>query len=383
MEKSLTQKQLDLLAVTIDEDLLKTFPGYTRAELRRMKRAEVKKMSKETPIDVQIETDQIIKKEKEERKVADKKYQAILDEVEKLKKEKRAILAIKEPIKPFKISPAPELKSEAVAFLIASDWHFEEIVKPQSVSELNEFNKEIAHYRATRFFQNGLRLYNLMRKDVEIKTIVLALLGDFISGNIHEELLENCRLQPMDAILEVQRVIVSGINYLLQNSDANLIIPCHSGNHPRITKRVHHATEAGNSLEYFMYCNLADMYKDNSRVNIIPSRGYHSYLTVFDKTIRFHHGHAIKYGGGVGGITIPVNKAIAQWNKARHADLDVFGHYHQRKDLGDWVCNGSLIGYNAFALSIKADYEVPQQSFFLIDRDRGKTIVAPILLNGH
>jgi len=241
----------------------------------------------------------------------------------------------------------------------------------------------MAHYRATKFFQNGLRLYDLMRKDVEIKNIVLALLGDFISGNIHEELLENNRLEPMDAIIEVQRVIISGINFLLENSDANIIIPCHSGNHPRITKMVHHSTEAGNSLEYFMYCNLAEMYKDDPRVEIIPSRGYHSYLDVYDMKVRFHHGHAIKYGGGIGGITIPVNKAISQWNKARHADLDVFGHYHQLKNLGDWLCNGSLIGYNAFALKIKADFETPRQAFFLIDRDRGLTVTAPILLNGH
>jgi len=44
-------------------------------------------------------------------------------------------------------------------------------------------------------------------------------------------------------------------------------------------------------------------------------------------------------------------------DKARHADLDVFGHFHQLKNLGNWVCNGSIIGYNAFALRIKADYE--------------------------
>ena len=386
MKRLLNKKQFDLLVVTLDDDLIITFPGYTRSELRRLRKAERKKRSTGkslVPIDVQVEMDEKVKQVKKKKRSVDKKYQHLLDEVDRLKVEKKAILALKEPFNIFKIKPAPDLKSEATAFMIASDWHFEEIVKPETVSQLNEFNKEIAHARAKRFFQNGLRLYDLMRKDVEIKNIVLALLGDFISGNIHEELMENNRLEPMDAILEVQRVIVSGIDYLLENSDANLIMPCHSGNHPRITKRVHHATEPGNSLEYFMYCNLVERYAGNNRVEIIPSRGYHSYMDVYDIRVRFHHGHAIRYAGGIGGITIPVNKAIAQWNKARRANLDVFGHYHQHKDLGEWVCNGSLIGYNAYALSIKADYEVPKQAFFLLDKLRGKTITAPILLNGN
>jgi hypothetical protein len=69
-------------------------------------------------------------------------------------------------------------------------------------------------------------------------------------------------------------------------------------------------------------------------------------LQIYDVTVRFHHGHSIRYAGGVGGIYIPTNKAIAQWNKGRHADLDVFGHFHQLRDGGNFICNGSLIGYN-------------------------------------
>ena len=83
----------------------------------------------------------------------------------------------------------------------------------------------------------------------------------------------------------------------------------------------------------------------------------------------------------MGGIFIPANKAIAQWNKVQWADLDVFGHFHQMKDGGNFVSNGSLIGFNAYALSIKADYEHPKQAFFLIDRKRGRTITAPIVFD--
>jgi hypothetical protein len=93
------------------------------------------------------------------------------------------------------------------------------------------------------------------------------------------------------------------------------------------------------------------------------------------------HGHNIRFAGGVGGVYIPINKAINQWNKLRHAYLDILGHFHTFRDGGNFIVNGSLCGYNAFAISIKADFEEPRQCFMLIDKKRGKTIVAPILLN--
>jgi hypothetical protein len=119
---------------------------------------------------------------------------------------------------------------------------------------------------------------------------------------------------------------------------------------------------------------------NEKRVKFIIPESYLAYVQVYDQVLRFHHGDGIKYHGGVGGITIPLNKAIAQWNKAKHANLDVIGHWHQLRDVGNYVCNGSMIGYNAYALSIKADFEKPRQAFFLMDRDRGKTINGPIFL---
>jgi hypothetical protein len=130
-----------------------------------------------------------------------------------------------------------------------------------------------------------------------------------------------------------------------------------------------------------IYANLAWHYKDNKRVKFVLQEGYFVYLDVYGFTLRFHHGHNMRYQGGVGGISIPVNKAINEWNKSRRADIEIFGHWHQKLDGGNYVCNGSLIGYNAFALSIKAACEKPSQTFFLLDKNEGKTIVAPIFLN--
>lgn len=294
-----------------------------------------------------------------------------------------ALLGLQSKCDTFKISPKTSTgESEATAVMVASDWHVEERVKPSTINMKNRFDLDLAKVRANQFFQNGLRLVEIMRQATTVKTLVLALLGDFITNDIHEELVELNQLPPMDAAIYARDLIASGIEFLLKRGNFDeIVIPCHSGNHGRTTKKVQVSTERGHSLEYFMFDSLARHFKDEPRVKFVVAEGYHSYLQVHGMTIRFHHGHEIRYQGGVGGIFIPANKAIAQWNKVQWADLDVFGHFHQMKDGGNFVSNGSLIGFNAYALSIKADYEHPKQAFFLIDRKRGRTITAPIVFD--
>lgn len=310
----------------------------------------------------------------------DKKYREALATIDQLEKDLKTSNVLSNidtyVIKPHKGSGT----SEATPVIVASDWHIEERVDAATVSGLNAYTLTIAQDRATRFFQSALRLIDLLHQDVQIETVVLALLGDFITNNIHEELTDVTRLLPMDAIATAQNYLISGIEFLLKESPYSLVIPCHSGNHARTTKTTRFSVENGHSIEYLMYLHLAAYFRKEPRVKFIIPEGYHSYLQVYDQTIRFHHGHAIKYSGGVGGIFIPAFKAVAQWNKGRRADLDVFGHFHQMKDGGNFLSNGSLIGYNGFALAIKADYEHPRQTLFLMDKKRGRTCTWPILV---
>jgi hypothetical protein len=287
-------------------------------------------------------------------------------------------------IKPYKIKPVKsDGKSEAVAVTLLSDWHYEEVVKPQGVNFLNDFNEDVAKERIRKCFITIVKYLNLHKKETHIEKMILALLGDFISGGIHDELKEGNTLLPIEAIWKVQKHITSGINYILENSCVKLVIPCSPGNHGRTTVKQRIATDHGNSLEWLMYLNLAKYYEGNNRVEFVVNEGYHTYIDIYDYTIRFHHGQALRYQGGVGGIYIPVNKAINQWNKAKKADLDCFGHFHQMKNGGTFISNGSLIGWNSFAIRIKTDFEKPKQTFFLIDKKYFVNCVRPIILNGE
>jgi hypothetical protein len=315
---------------------------------------------------------ELLAREKSSQQALIKKYEALLREA-KIVKESG-------PPKIKAIKPKVAWSTEATILLLASDWHVEELVDPKTVNELNEYNPDISAQRAELFFKAGLRLTNIIRQDVAVNTIVLPLLGDFITNQIHDDMAESNERLPVDAVLMAQGYIASGIKFLLGNSDCKLVIPCHSGNHGRTTEKVHASGEHGHSLEYFMYKNLEKFFESEERVKFHVSLAYHSYMDIYDQTIRFHHGHAMRYYGGVGGIYIPVNKAIAQWNKARHADLDIFGHFHQLRDGGNFVSNGSLIGWSPYSMRIKADFEKPKQGFVVIDNKHGRTFTCPVLV---
>lgn len=333
--------------------------------------------------EVMVSEDRSKKRTAEELSSLKKRYDEALKTIESQEKALGALdnLTAK-GVTTFEIKPkVGSGTSECTVVLPASDWHIEERVTRPQVSGLNEHNLELSKARGIKYFQGALRLTRLLQQDTRIDHAVMPLLGDFISNDIHEEFPENNELLPMHAIEEATNRIASGIEFLLEHSKLQLTFPCHSGNHARTTKTTRFSSENGHSLEYLMYRHLAAYFRKEPRCAFIIPEGPHSYMDIYGKILRFHHGHMIKYQGGIGGIFIPTYKAIAQWNKARRADLDVFGHFHQRKDGGNFICNGSLIGYNTFALSIKADYEEPAQQLFMIDKQRGRTCTWPILVS--
>lgn len=330
-----------------------------------------------------IKIDRKLANQSDNLRVTKSKYNAVLKHLGMLERELESALEMKRGFKPVSIRAGATKESEATAFLIASDWHYEERIKPGEVNGLNKYNLSIANRRIRTFFQNSLKLINLTKQDIKIENIVLALLGDFINGSIHEEMVETNLLEPAFAVIEVQNLIAGGIQFLLDNTDMKITIPCCVGNHSRMTPRSRHATETGNSIETLMYHNLAFQFKDEPRVEFNIATGYLLYMKVYGRTIRFMHGQNVRGNQGIGGIDVPLKRGLLQWDKVIRADLTILGHWHQFRDGGHYIINGSIVGFNAFAVAIKADYEEPRQAFFLLDKDRGKTIVAPILVDKH
>lgn len=330
-----------------------------------------------------------LEREKLRAKQADSKalLREALQEAEKLQKQIDLYEAINVHTPQF-FELLPTLKrgdSESAAVILWSDWHAEERVKPEAVGGKNEYNLEIFKQRRDTLFEGSRRMVEIAKKDTTVNHVVLGLLGDFFTGNIQEDTNQSNQLGLASVVNLIEDSLVSGIKYMLDGTDEDtrFTIVTHSGNHGRITRKQMHASESENSMEQVMYRHIFKFFqslpKYNDRIDWLVSEGYHSRVKVFDNyLLRLHHGHNLMYNGGVGGITIPVNKAISNWNKSEKQvpNHDCFGHFHTSLQTNSFVANGSLIGYNAYAVAIKAEFEPPSQTFFLVNKgwnDRSMT----------
>jgi hypothetical protein len=269
-------------------------------------------------------------------------------------------------------------RPEATAILVLSDWHVEETVDSDTCRGLNSFSLEVADRRIKQLVQKASMLIEHEKSLTGIRRIVVAALGDFITGHIHEDLVEITSLAPLAATRWAGERLAGVIDAMHEIAPVLVTTAC--GNHSR-TGRPRMATEHEHNFEQHLYLTMAAAERRKT-VEWRVGKGYLNLVNLDGFIVRAHHGHAIRFAGGNGGLTIPMNKAIANWNQAQRADLDILGHWHTFAWLPyRFVANGCLIGHNAFADRIKAEFQPPSQSLVIIDHDHDRvTKVLPIFL---
>lgn len=263
---------------------------------------------------------------------------------------------------------------EGTPLVLASDWHVEERVRPESVEGRNRYDLKIAAGRMERFFESVRWAVRQQRDTFKIRDLILWGGGDFITNNLHEDDAENNQLAPLDALLFWQANFTAGLLHLLEDPEIEqFIIPLNDGNHGREsgTKRMRTSTRTSHSLEVFMYAQLKLRFANEPRLKFVMPTSQFTFLDdVYGRKIRFLHGDVFKYQGGVGGLTVPLFRAIPRWDSAKRADLTCMGHWHQRICLPNIMVNGSLIGYNSYAMANGFNFEPPVQSMRMLDPDR-------------
>ena len=268
------------------------------------------------------------------------------------------------------VSKKVHKKHDATMVVLLSDIHAEERVDPDTVNGMNDYSLDVCDQRMSELMERFAVLLEHERRLAKIDRVVVWLGGDFISGHIHDDTAELAQLAPLTATRWIGARLRGFIDAVSENAK-EVIVTTNSGNHGRSTEKLRVGTELEHSFEQNLYMTMAAA-ENRKNVRWQVGTGYLNYLDLDGFVIRFHHGHAIKYGGGIGGITIPTNKAIAAWDAVKRADLTCFGHWHQFQWLraGRYVANGSVIGHSAYATRIKAAYEPPCQACIVIDHGR-------------
>ena len=360
--------------------------SQTQQKKKVKKKALLSSLENENPVQLRElrDAEARIRQLQSELKLEQSKRDQAEQELQDSRERESILLATREQKQEYRISPpkaSGKAKSPGTPVICCNDWHAEAKVDDEMVNNLNKFDLDICQSRIAKLWEKSIYLIRFFRVAADIRDAVLWAGGDMISGTIHEELEESNFLGPTKAVQFVVDRLNEGILYLLEHAEIErLHVVCNYGNHGRTTKKKRIATAYLHSYEWLAYNQLADRFRSDSRVTFQISNGYHAICEVQGWKVRFHHGDAIRYSGGVGGISIPCNKAIQQWQKSTRCDCDIFGHWHQFLDHYSWVSCGCLVGYDEFALSIKADFQEPTQTLVMFDRDKGKVAALPIFV---
>lgn len=280
------------------------------------------------------------------------------------------------------VTPKGKTKERAIATAMLSDTHFDEVVSPAEVSGINAFNREIAVSRLSKFFQNTAKLSKDYINGIHIDGLVLAMGGDMVSGNIHDELARSNHAEIMDTVLFWSEQIIHGVDQLGGLFDG-IHIPCVVGNHGRNSVKWRNKGAVQDNFDFLIYSLVARHFRGNKDITFdIPldtNVRWESYKTRFNMA----HGNEFRGGSGVGGVSVPIlrgNYKKQQTAQAVNMPYDhlMIGHFHQYMDLGHVLMNGSLKGYDEYCRSNNFGYEPPRQMYFLTDPKHGKTISAPI-----
>ena len=274
------------------------------------------------------------------------------------------------PFQVYKFKPFSNKKGHRYAVALFSDAHIEETVIPESVNFLNEYNIGIAEQRIENYFRNLARC--LVRD--EVNELIFASLGDTISGYIHQELEQTNQLSPLEATLKAQSLIYSGLKYLCENENLSKLKKIRFigivGNHSRVSKKMQHNNGYKMSYEWLMYQNIKkqceltglpiDFYIPESELAVVN--------TADDKVFIFAHGFQIRGGtGNICGIYPALNRLCLKYGKVFKQDMVFIGHFHSSVNTPNAIVNGSIIGYNAFALSNGMEAERPCQQYVVYD----------------
>jgi len=294
-------------------------------------------------------------------------------------------LAAETPTVPEWIAKPPHAGNTGVPVAFWSDFHWGEVVRKEETGGVNEFNRAIAKRRLKTLVDVtiDLAIHHMVKPDYP--GIVVCLGGDFISGNIHDELRETNEGPVQQSVLEVQEQLIAALTRMA-DVFGKVFVPCVVGNHGRNTLKPRMKHRVYESYEWNIYCQLERWFKakGDDRVQFSIPGETDAYFSVLGHRFLLTHGDTlgVKGGDGIIGAIGPIVRGATKIGRSeaqigRDFDTLLMGHWHTyipRGDAAPVIVNGALKGYDEYArLMLRVPYSRPSQALFFVNAKYGIT----------
>jgi hypothetical protein len=272
----------------------------------------------------------------------------------------------------------------AIATLFLSDTHFDEVIDPEQIGQMNCYNRKIARERLHKFFESACILIRSSFSGLIIDGVVIALGGDLLSGEIHSELRETNAFPLLETVYYWTQELASELEAFAKNIEVPLFIPSVVGNHTRRTHKPIAKNRVEDNFDWLIAKLLERHFDKNPQFSFSIPKSADCRYSVYHTRYLLTHGDAFFGGSGISGIMTPI--ALGNYRTQRREkgsrdgsyDVMIMGHHHHLMFLGDIIINGCLCGMDEFAYTRRFGFEPPQQAFWLTDPNWGITLSAPI-----
>ena len=258
-------------------------------------------------------------------------------------------------IQPFPALPRRPAKGKAPlveAALKLSDWHIGEVVKADEVEGFNEFNSGIAEARLSRITDSFLNWIATNRSSYKIDDCTLLMEGDFVSGDIHDELLRTNEF-PLPVQAARAGLLMAQIVRRIAPEFKTVRIACVGGdNHGRMTRKPQAKGRAENNMSFLVYELARTACAKLANVEWTVARGSSLLVTIGGHRFLTEHGDSIRGWAGTPyyGMARKLGKeAKRRMDNGRGFDVLSIGHFHCPAVVeGNILVNGSLSGTSEF-----------------------------------
>jgi len=277
-------------------------------------------------------------------------------------------------------SKSTKTKSSVTPVTIWSDWHVGEVVDPKQIHNINGYNLSIARNRVNELVNKTITLcFNHVVNPVYEDGIVIFLIGDIVSGDIHEELEKTNEIPVLQTVIEAVNMLTWALKELGKHF-CKITVACVPGNHGRLTEKMQAKNFHLENLDWLTYNFLSNNFKDDSKYEFHIPESSSAFVKVENMTFLGMHGCELGVGGGGEAMIGPIGKIIRGEQKVRASfgqvnleyDVLLLGHFHNTLWLPRVFVNNSLKGYCEYSFRVlKAMPSRPSQSLFFVNSEYG------------
>lgn len=284
----------------------------------------------------------------------------------------------------WQVSPG---KGGHVGLVVAqmTDWHLDEVVKPDEIFDLNAYNREIAARRIREWTEKLVTLPRDYVASLGLEGLVLLATGDLFTGEIHAELKQSNESPLLASCLHWQEPVMAALR-LLEREYPAVAVHAVVGNHGRLSDKPIYKGRVYDNVEWLFWSVIRDRLRDlGSSVVVNVSSSMDLNVPIYGRNHLITHGDQFKGGTGISGAFAPLSlgshrKNRRQMRAGMPMETMVIGHMHQLINIPGVIMGGCLKGYDeyAFGLNLDPDPNGAGQSMWITTPERAQAIWMPI-----